>query len=1588
MNVFRKILILTLAAILLSAVFCISVYAEDEPPCYKVKNSDGGYTATFGETREFGTLAELIRSLEGEGVGFDFQSVTARADITVTKSVAFKGSLALEGDISFTANAVLEDFVLSLSDGSLFVNGGEVRALGGSIASIGRSAVVMDHSARSSLILSGAKLSSESASATVTVGQGTAEIVDSEIKNPYGAAISSTGTLLLGGGTLLEGHTHSVITSRPIYASADGKPLCNKVCVLFDTSFDKGAFFPVVLSATAQQKELFEIYDKHGSRAPTEFFEESDHAAEKCFIAVYMPYRVKFYCGSEQYKLSEHVAGETLFAPKSPERVGYSFCGWYSDAALTERYTFGSEIKSDLTLYAAFELLAPEYSISSLSFVYSKESKSLSFDKLYHPLSESGSFSFVWYKNGEEIDAALGEVAVKNVSDSGIYRCKIGFSTGSEAVFVTTPDILVSITPKSVAIPTVPDSVYTGSPRRPEIENSSLYTVGEAAFTDAGTYAVTLKLTDSENYAWEGKEGAEIELPFNVLFAKNVFVSEPTVTDGYEGVAPSVSASSLFGSARFFTSADGEEYTEGFPRTVGKYLLVIKVDGTANYSSLESAPIPFEILPELAVALKIDSLPVKTEYFAFDKLSLDGARILVTYNSGRTALLDNSEITAVYGSGDTLLVGDRCVNLAFGGATVPITVTVFPRSYDLSRLSVSPLSVTFDGSHKIPSVEGQIVGADGIPLVYTVRGGGTGTGTYTVTVEFSTESRNYETPTSLTYAFTVEPMPIEVVFGELEFVYDGTPKVPTAHATLVTGQTVLLKVEGAATDSGEYTARALIDDKNYTLVGGECKYEIKKALLDLGGIVWSGGELVYNGALQSVTLSGLPSNVKLVGYTDASFTDAGTYLATAVISFDEKNYIQENPITFKWQILAAEYSFGDFGFIDTEAVYDGALHYPTAVGSLPVGFDGSSPSYEFSRGVASVSDGTVKVDIIFKSDSKNYDTPSPVSAFVSILPKKITVTWSGLRAVYDGEYHVPTVTGECPVQIIGKGLNAGEYTVVAKSLDSNFSIINEKEVLIVEKRTNAWLKTPSILNYFTSGKANPIGEAEGGKTQYLYYSDPELSERIENPLLPGTYYMVAYAPESENYLELRSDPIKFDVVKVEPVRLRVNISSDGIHAMSRISAKDVVAYYENNDGSRTLLAFSELEVKYQNADSLRFGDNGVTFSVGGFEYTAELTVLRAIYDMSGVHWENEYHYYDGTEKSAYLTGLPEGITLIEYSQNSATAAGSYKLSAVLGYDTENYYPPKLPDAWLVIEKAKVDLPTVEDMTYNGKTQAPKIDESPLYSFTAVSGKDVGEYSVEFSLSDPDNYEFSDTSTLTYRILPIKLSAQINEKGKDYELTEGAVIEGDELGALLYREDGMVYLSISNPNYEISVTPVKARSRLPLILILIISLVLLLLIVCAPVLNRKQIAVAVGCEKSKKAQKPKPVSLENEKAPKLEKLLAVDVAHADGMISDAMAKGLIEDSDVTVQTHGKGRASVNVDKISEAFSSGDTVDINLMKEKGLVGKDALSVKVLAGGIIDKPLYVRANSFSAAAVKMIALTGGHAYKTKTSRRKNKK
>ena len=107
---------------------------------------------------------------------------------------------------------------------------------------------------------------------------------------------------------------------------------------------------------------------------------------------------------------------------------------------------------------------------------------------------------------------------------------------------------------------------------------------------------------------------------------------------------------------------------------------------------------------------------------------------------------------------------------------------------------------------------------------------------------------------------------------------------------------------------------------------------------------------------------------------------------------------------------------------------------------------------------------------------------------------------------------------------------------------------------------------------------------------------------------------------------------------------------------------------------------------------------------------------------------------------------------------------------------------------------------------------------------------------------------------------------------------------------------------------------------------------------------------------------------------------IDAGYADVMISDSLAKDLIR-RETEIESEGNKKRIINVDTLSRSFSSGDRVDINLLKKKSLIPYDTGYIKVLARGIIDKPLTVYANDFSLSAVKMIALAGGKSIKAAT-------
>lgn len=75
--------------------------------------------------------------------------------------------------------------------------------------------------------------------------------------------------------------------------------------------------------------------------------------------------------------------------------------------------------------------------------------------------------------------------------------------------------------------------------------------------------------------------------------------------------------------------------------------------------------------------------------------------------------------------------------------------------------------------------------------------------------------------------------------------------------------------------------------------------------------------------------------------------------------------------------------------------------------------------------------------------------------------------------------------------------------------------------------------------------------------------------------------------------------------------------------------------------------------------------------------------------------------------------------------------------------------------------------------------------------------------------------------------------------------------------------------------------------------------------------------------------------------------------------------------------GEGRGKqgiINIGLINQHFEANDLVTLAILKQKKLVPKNVCRLKVLADGILEKPLTVKSESYSVQAIKMIELTGG--------------
>ncbi len=1622
-----KIMKIFLAAGALAFVALSGLTVEaQEPISYAVSEIGGEYMLSGyagGEEYELlrkESLTELFKSeILESGRAVVLRDVEISEDLVIKdKSIGITGSARFSG-----CDFVIDGGDVSFSSFTLeFFGEGGVRHKSGKL-SVDSSVIVadesaslrLDYSSGASLYLENSQLTSNSYSGALNISYGSAYILNGKITNTKSYAIINEGSLYLSGAVDISAENYGIETDTPINLSWNGQDFSASADIKYKREFKEGTITPVLYNTSAEGHKNIRLFDILGREAELCFFESSPYSREENFAAVYLPYKLSFFDGGILIDEKLFLGGEYPSPVTLSEKAGYKFLGWQEDCG--GFFDFSTALSEDVSLYAAYELFAPEFSISSLEFTYDGKERELAFSSVSHPLLNSGEISYLWYRDGECISSSRS-VKIRGVSDSGEYICKLKFTHSGNESEVCTEALSVTVKKAEIAIPEIPAKEYTGNRLYPEISSTAYYEVKCDGAEDAGTYPVLVKLRDGENYKFVGRNENEISLDFKITPAKNAWTVPLSVQNAYFGCSFSYSALAKFGEVRYtFSTSVAGVYEEKIPKEVGTYYIRAEVLSGANYEALVSEPLAFSILADVIVGISVKDTPMKLEYYAFERFDVTGGSLLVSYSSGKAVEISGEAITVKHPRAEYFLFGDTYVTLSYGGREITLGIKTKKAEYDTSGILFPEKSVVYDGKVHAPEYIGALpVGRDGIPLECFVEAFKTDVGIYEIKLIFESKSANYNSPNPIFSRLEITPRAVDVIWDECEFVYDGGAHAPRAYFINENGAKVFINVLGAASFAGEYSAVCEFDNNNYTLHNSSCDFKILKADYDLSGAFWSKSEFTYDGEEKTVTLSGLPDGVSVIGYTDNKATRAGTYLAKATLSYDTANYNPPKAMPFPFTIRRAEYSLDGFSFLSQEAVYDGEVHYPILIGDMPSGVDGSKLSYSFDRGASRVSDGRVKVTVSFSSDSENYNVPQNMEAYVTVIPKGIFVTWNSLDFIFSGKIQSPTATAEeSLIYVVGGQASAGIHTASAFSQNSDYYVINSKCEYEIKRAQNEFTEKLTALDVYEGDSPAVFAKSLSGDVSYRFFSDEALTIEIEAPTLPGVYYAVAESLGGENYTAIRSEPKKFLVIELVPVAIYPEIITDSPSAFSTLGASDVKVTLEYNSGKRESVSFENIEIEYENGESLRVKDTVVRFAVLGIEASAPISVSLASYDMSSVFWTEGSFVYDGEAKSIYLEGLPDGVSVVSYIGNEKIGSGSYNVFATLSYDTENYREPSVPAGNMIVEKASLKTPVILPMTYSGKEMEIKTENADFCKYSKILYRDSAKYSVVFEVIDFDNYIFEENAEgsieVEFEILPKEITVKISDiviflfqdvKEPSYTLL-GELFEGDDLKLEFeFLEDGVTCIS-ENQNYKITVEEGKiirknypSPEALALMFLFLLLLVILTLLFVALLFHKDKLRRLLVLSRSSREKKLLPKASLRYFVPRLPEpkedsfslpeftsaKSLIDSEKADELLSDGMAKNLIKRS-VSIETFGRKKRIINVGDLNSAFKDGDRVDINRMKSVGLIPYDTAYIKVLADGILEKRLSVFANDFSLSAVKMIALMGGEAVKVNTVR-----
>ena len=598
-----------------------------------------------------------------------------------------------------------------------------------------------------------------------------------------------------------------------------------------------------------------------------------------------------------------------------------------------------------------------------------------------------------------------------------------------------------------------------------DVATANKGTVYNATLSITVKYALSgeeIDTNDEANFEVENGEEFAMELTVTIIVKQiNVAATDKSATyDGEKVSVDELLAMFGLGGIDANVTVDGEAYDFADIKNVGSYNVVV-ASANDNYEFVGDTDATFIV--EAADMTDVIVTGYNDEY---DKAAhnavanatattVDGIEVTFTYATSEDGVYGEAP---EYTDAGVYTVWYKAVAANHNEVTGSFTVTISKAVVDLPEIESKP----YNGEIQTATI------AESTVYSVTKNEGGINAGDYEVTIVLA-DTVNYAwagsdedndgsvtltfTVTKVANAWTTEPAidgwtygaaanepEGDALYGDVSFSYQTASGEPLGEKPV---------------NSGSYILVATVDgNTNYEGLSMTVEFAVAKADYDMSGVTFANASKVYNGATQSVEISGvLPTGadgIKVTVSYSEGIKNVGSKVINATFATESDNYNAPEAMTATLTVTAKELTVTEVSA--QNKTYDGT----TAIevnGSLAGVVGSDDVTLEISGTMADKNVGenknvTVAANIS-GADSGNYTLAEVDDVTVTITAKAVNVVWGELTLEYDGTAQAPTATADTGIDgetvsiaVSGAATEPGTYTATATTDNGNYTLTN------------------------------------------------------------------------------------------------------------------------------------------------------------------------------------------------------------------------------------------------------------------------------------------------------------------------------------------------------------------------------------------------------------------------------------------------------------------------------------------------------------------------------------------------------------------